>query len=56
MLVGEWMSRDVVSVGVNDKISRVAAFMSRLRIKEKPDMVDEIWRSGHRVSSVARFT
>jgi len=56
MLVGEWMSRDVVSVGGNDKISRVAAFMSRLRIKEKPDMVDEIWRSGHRVSSVARFT
>jgi hypothetical protein len=55
MLVGEWMSRDVVSVGVNDKISR-AALMSRLRIKEKPDMVDEIWRSGHRVSSVARFT
>jgi predicted transcriptional regulator len=53
MLVGEWMSRDVVSVGVNDKISRVAALM---RIKEKPDMVDEIWRSGHRVSSVARFT
>jgi predicted transcriptional regulator len=50
------MSRDVVSVGVNDKISRVAALMSRLRIKEKPDMVDEIWRSGHRVSSVARFT
>jgi acetoin utilization protein AcuB len=24
--------------------------------QEKPDMVDEIWRSGHRVSSVARFT
>ena len=36
MLVGEWMSRDVVSVGVNDKISRVAALMSRLRIKQVP--------------------
>ena len=36
MLVGEWMSRDVVTVGVNDKISRVAALMSRLRIKQVP--------------------
>jgi acetoin utilization protein AcuB len=36
MLVGEWMSRNVVSVGVNDRISRVAALMSRLRIKQVP--------------------
>jgi acetoin utilization protein AcuB len=36
MLVGEWMSRNVVSVGVNDKISRAATLMSRLRIKQIP--------------------
>jgi acetoin utilization protein AcuB len=40
MLVGEWMSRDVVSVGVNDRISRVAALMARLRIKQVP-VLDE---------------
>jgi acetoin utilization protein AcuB len=41
MLVGQWMSRDVVAVGVNDRISRVAALMSRLRIKQVPVLDDD---------------
>jgi acetoin utilization protein AcuB len=41
MLVAEWMSRNVVSVGINDKISRAATFMSRLHIKQVPVLDDD---------------
>jgi len=41
MLVAEWMSRDVVSVGINDKISLAATRMSRLRIKQIPVLDDD---------------